>query len=429
VIDGAERLTAQDILRVLYAPHKVFKDIIQKPGYLIPIILLLVFVFAQIGTSYVIGSRSYIEQTVPVGTEGDVWTENAALWNATSGVAISDNYVDYINGTQAFAGFPDYYGNSSVEFKVSNSSMLQMALGNLDGQVDCGVNGSKEVFFRVKIVSPDAKPENVTLTLYSGSDTDFFSYDLTSAFSDSVVNVWNNISVPVGSGDWSSSGSPSWESITSLKLDFAWSSDSNIDLLLDGLFFRGKFITQIELVGGALPFLANSAINGFAPFLFEWLLLTGLMYVLIKGLKGNVIWKPLMAAVGYALVILVIQAVIITIVYTTLPDLNYTLEVLAYVSGEFQGAYQVLFDKIATVSTIGYIIQGAVWIWIVILGTFITRAITSDKTIAEQLQTGKAASDTAVSGEVEGFSWMKCLLVAGASLFLTIIILGLLGVA
>jgi hypothetical protein len=422
-------LVAKDILRVLYAPHKAFKDIIQKPGYVMPIILLIIFVLAQVSSSYVIGSRSYLEQTMPVGDKGDVWTANATLWQANPGVAISNNYVDYINGTQAFAGFPDYYGNSSIEFAISNSSTLQMALNDFGSQVDCGANGFKNVSFRVKIVTPDATPENVILTLYSLNDSNFFYYDLTSAFSNNVVNVWNNISVPVGFGDWQTTGNPSWENITGLKLDFAWSSDSNIDLRLDGLFFRGSFKTQVELVGGVFPFLANSAVNGFAPFLFEWLLLTGLMYLLIKGLKGNVIWRPLMVAVGYALVILVIQAITIAVVYTTLPDLYYPLEILAYVSGEFEAAYNVLFNQIANVNTAGYIIQGVVWVWIVALGTFITRAITGDKKIAEQLSIGKAVSDTSVSSEVTEFSWMKCLLVSGASLFLTIIILGLLGVA
>jgi hypothetical protein len=421
-------LAAQDILRVLYAPHKVFKDIIQKPGYLGPFILLFIFVLAQLGSSYVIGSRSYIEQTMPVGTEGDVWTENATLWQANPSVVISDNKVDFINGSQAILGFPDYYGNSSVEFAVSDNSTLQMALNDFGSQVNCGANGFADVFFRVKIVTPDAKPENVTLTLYSLTSSNFFYYDLTSAFSNNVVNVWNNMSVPVGSGDWLSIGDASWESITGLKLEFTWSNNPDIDLRLDGLFFRGNFKTQIEFVGGAIPYLASSALNGFAPFLFEWLLLAGLMYLLIKGLKGNVLWRPLMVAVGYALIIIVIQALIVAVVYTTLPNLNYPLEILAYVSGEFEAAYESLFNQIASVNLAEYIIQAVFWVWIVALGTFITRAITGDKKIAEQLSMGKVASDAAVSSEVTGFSWMKCLLVSGASLFLTIIILGLLGV-
>jgi len=270
-------LVVKDVLRVLYAPHKAFKDLIQNPKYWGPFILLLIFVLAQVSSSYVAGSRLNIEQTMPVGVEADVWTESATLWQANPDVVISDNKVDFINGSQAIAGFPDYYGNSSVEFAVSDNNTLQMSLNDFGSQVNCGANGFMDVFFRVKIVTPDAKLENVTLTLYSLTDSNFFYYDLTSAFSNNVVNVWNNISVPVGSGNWLSNGNPSWENITGLKLEFAWSSNSDIDLRLDGLFFRGKFETQIEFAGGTLPYLASSALNGFAPFLFEWLLLTGLM--------------------------------------------------------------------------------------------------------------------------------------------------------
>jgi hypothetical protein len=90
----------------------------------------------------------------------------------------------------------------------------------------------------------------------------------------------------------------------------------------------------------------------------------------------------------------------------------------------------MLLNEIATVNNVGYIIQAIVYMWTVALGTFITRAITSDKQIAEQVAMGKpiteAAGTTESSGELQGFSWMKCLLVSGASLFLTIIILGLL---
>jgi hypothetical protein len=419
-------LAAEDILKVLYAPHKAFKSIVEKPGYIVPLVLLIIFVLAQVGSSTIIGSRSYIEQTVPNGVNADAWTENATLWQANSGVTIGNNYVDFINGTAAIAGFPDYYGNSSIEFTASNTSVLQMALSDLGGQVDCGANGFQNVSFRVNIVAPDAKPETVTLTLYSLTDTDFFSYDLTSAFADSTVNVWNNITVPVGSGAWSSSGNPNWENITSFMLDFSWSSNSDVDVLLDGLFFRGNFEAQINLIG-SLAYLANSAINGFAPFLFEWLILTGIMYLLIKGLKGNVVWKPLMVAIGYALITIVIQSIIIAAAYTTLPNLYYPLDILNYVAGEFQPAYDILLNQIATVNTISYAVQAVMWVWIVALGTFITRAITGDKQIAEQVGVGKTPSDTTSSSEVEPLSWMKCLLVGGAGLFLTIIIMGFLG--
>lgn len=410
-------MVAKDILRVLYAPHKVFKDIIQKPGYLGPFILLLIFVVAQVGSSYVVASRSYIEQTMPVGDEGDVWTENAALWQAGPSVTVRNNTADFINSTL-------YYGSTSIEFAASNASNVWMELNSLDGSVNCGADGFKNVSLRVKLVAPDVKPENVSIYLYSLSGSNFY-YDLTQTFSSSDVNVWNNITLTVGSGDWlSSSADATWENITGLKMEFTWSSNSSITLRIDGLFFRGNFQDPFELYGSS--YLISSALNAIAPFLFEWLLLTGLMYLIIKGLKGNVVWRPLMVAVGFALVTLVIQAVILAVVYTSLPNLFYSLEVLAGTSGEFEVAYQVILDKIAFVTLVGGIIQSVVYVWIVALGTFIVRAITSDKKIAEQVSMGKPALDTTISGEVTGFSWMKCLLVSGASLFLTIIILGFL---
>ncbi len=421
-------MVAKDILEVLSAPHKVFKRIVQNPGYLGPFILLLIFVLAQVGTSYVTGSRLYIEQTMPVGTEADAWTENSTLWQANPAAFISDNNVDFINGSQAILGFPDYYGNSSIEFTISDNNTLKMSLNDFGSQVNCGANGFTELFFRVKIVTPAIEPENVTLTLYSLNDS-FFYYDLTSDFSAYVSNVWNNISVPVGSGDWLGNGNPNWENLTGLELQFAWSSSSDIDLRLDSLFFRNSFGTQIELIGGVLPFIANSALNAFAPFLFEWLLLTVLIYLLIKGLKGNVVWRPLMVAVGYALVTMVIQAIVVTVVYTNLPDLYYPLELLAYVPGEFEAARDVLVVQLANINMVEYILQAAIWVWTVALGTFIVRAITGDKKIGEQVSVGKAALEATPSSYTMEFSWMKCLLVSGLSMFLTIIILGFLGVA
>jgi hypothetical protein len=410
-------LVVKDILRVLYAPHKAFKDIIQNPKYLGPFILLIIFVLAQVGSSYVVASRSYIEQTMPVGDQGDVWTENAALWQASPSVTIRNNTADFINSTI-------YYGSTSIEFAADNASNVWMELSSLDGSVNCGDDGFKNVSLRVKIVTPDVKPENASIYLYSLSGSNFY-YDLTQAFASSDVNVWNNITLTVGSGDWlSSSADATWENITGLKMEFTWPSNSSITLRIDGLFFRGKFQDPFELYG--ISYIATSALNAIAPFLFEWLILTALMYLLIKGLKGNVIWRPLMVAVGFALVITVIQALILAVVYTSLPSLFYPLEVLAGTPGEFEVAYQVILDKIATVTLVGGIIQLAIYVWTVALGAFITRAITGDKKIAEQVSMGKVTSDTTISSDVTAFSWMKCLIVSGASLFLTIIILGFL---
>jgi hypothetical protein len=353
---------------------------------------------------------------MPAGDQGDVWTQNAALWQANSGVTVSNNTADYINGT--------YYGSTSIEFSASNASSVWMELNNLDGAVDCGADGFKNVSLRVKIVTPDVKPENVTLYLYSLNASNFY-YDLTKEFSNSTVNVWNNITTsPFDSGDWSnSSADAKWENITGLKMDFTWPSNSSIKLRIDGLFFRGIYKTPIETYG-ATAYLAQSALSGITPFLFEWLLLTALLYVIIKGLKGNVTWRPLMVAVGFALITMVIQALILAVAYTTLPNLYYPLEVLANIPGEFNVASSVISNQIALVLLISSIVQIAVYIWTVGLATIITRDITGDVKIAEQSGRGKAVSDATTVQDIRGFGWLKSLLVAGASFLLTILILG-----
>jgi len=388
-----------------------------------PFLLLVIFVLAQVGGAYVVATRSYLEtstpQTAPLSAQGDLWTEAASFWHTNEGVTVSNNTGDYINST---------YATASIEFTASDTSNVWMEL-NFDGSANCGDGGFQNVSFRVKQLTPAASPENVSLYLNSLSGSNFY-YDLTSEFSNSAVNVWNNITLTVGVGSegWVSSGaSATWENITGLKLDFTWSSSSNVDLRVDGLFFKGDYEGILDLYD--ISYLANAALNAFAPFLFEWLMLTGLMYLMIKGLKGNVVWRPLMVAVGFALITIVIQAIMLAVVYMALPNLYYSLEVLAGAPGEFEVAYQVILDQIADINTVSYILQAAVWVWTVALGTFIVRAVTSDQKIAEQVSAGKTASDTAASsGAVTGFSWMQCLLVSGLSLFLTIVILGFLGI-
>jgi hypothetical protein len=125
--------------------------------------------------------------------------------------------------------------------------------------------------------------------------------------------------------------------------------------------------------------------------------------------------------------VIVIQYAILAVVYTSLPNLHYSLAAITNVQGEADAAYQAILDEIGFINTVIYVLQLVVWVWTVALGTFITRAITGDKKIAEQTSMGKVTSDTTTSSDVTAFSWMKCLLVSGVSLLLTTIILGFLG--
>lgn len=386
-------MIATDILKVIYAPQKAFKQVIQNPKYWGPLVIIVIFIIAFIGSSYVVAQRTLYEQTAPAGVQGDVWTEKTSLWQASPGVTVSNNTVDYINATS-------YYGKTSIEFTGSNLRDVSMQV-SFDGSVNCSPDGFRNVSLRVKLLTPSTAPANVSLYLNSLGSSSFYR-DLTNVFSNGTINVWYNITLPLGTTDWVSSGADAnWANITGLKMDFAWQNSSSVDLRLDGLFFRGQFTPLLEIYGTS--YLAQLALTGSSAIIFEWILLSGLMYLLMKGLKANATWKPLMVAVGFALIVLIIQQAILVPVYTLLPNTYVPLEILAGVPAEANVAFQTILSGQALVSSIYFIMQIAIWAWLAVLGTLIVR-------------------------EIGGLNWPKSILVAVVSLVLTIIILVFLGI-
>jgi hypothetical protein len=391
-------LIIKDLVKVLYAPHKVFTQIIQNPKYLGVIIVLLLFVAAQTAFYYSYYSKVYSEQTFPAGDQFGTLTQNSTLWKTSSDVVISYNYNDLINST--------LYGNSSLQFTLSNSSSIFMELDNLQSSVNCGPTGFQNISTRIKIVEPQSAPEKATLYLYSLNASNYFQYDLTQDLS--TLGVWNNLTVPVDSGNWLINGNPNWQNITGLKVDLSFSTNSSITLRMEGVFFRGVYETPVEVDSTVFIFTVLQLV--FTQFLFEWLILTGLLYLMIKGLKGTVTWKPLFIAVGFALITLVVQTLIAIAATPTLSSIYYPIEFLASVPGEAQVINNAISATAATFSLIFSVFQIATYLWIVALGAIITHTITAP------------ASEE--PSAVPQFGWGKSFLVSGASLFLTIIIVG-----
>ena len=278
---------------------------------------------------------------------------------------------------------------------------MSIALSGIN-QVDCGPTGFQNLSMRIKIVAPQASPEKVTLTLYSLSDANYFQYDLTSNFSNSsAISLWNNLTVPVGSGNWQNSGAPQWQNITALKFDFAFSASSNITVRMEGLFFRGVYETPIQTDStGFLIYVLQLVIP---QFLFEWLILTGLLYIVIKGLKGTLTWKPLFVAVGFALIVIVAQTLLNIAATAALPAHNYyPVELMTAVPGEAQAIANAITSTTATYSTILVVLQLATYVWISAVNAIVVRAL------------------------IPEFSWSKSALASAVSLVVTIILLSLL---
>jgi hypothetical protein len=390
---------AYQVLKVLYAPQKVFKQILKEPKYAGPALVMILFIAANVGYGYAILSKTYVEQTLPQSGQVNQWNDNATKW--TSNANKTENFNDYISGS--------YYGNNSIEFSMINSSRVFMELMNI-GPVDCSEpNGYKNMSFRIKIVDPQISPANVSIYLSSqentsvtGNSSGYFYQNLTDAFLKSSSTVWNNLTISIGpTGQWLMIEDANWTDITGLKLDFTWLGNSNVTVLVDGLFFRGIFKSPLQTAGAS--YLIDYGIIGLLEFGVEWIFASGLILMIAKALGAKITWKPILVAVGFAFIILFVQSILNTVAVSTLPKLYYTLEYIGGTQAEMNVGANKLYAQTWLVSTILGYLRLAAYVWIIALCAIATRLLTS-------------------------FSWVKSALVAAVALVVTILVTLLLGI-
>jgi len=375
MIAETKRLFAYGIFKVIYAPHKAFKEIAQNPRYIGPILVMILFIAGNIAFTYALLSKTYVEKTLPDGRseKKDEWTENATMWMNTlmPGIEITENNVDYINSTVGIIPiYPTiYYGNKSIQFSVNNSATMWMQLDNI-GPINCSESGDyNETSFRVKRLSPaETLPESATIYLLS-TGTDYFSYNFTNQLG-SDNNVWYNVTVHTGNKQWQISGSPDWGNITSLKLEFSWATPYNITLLVDGLFFHGTFSSPSSHF---LEYLFTYSTTSFMQFTIQWVVLGGLIYIMSKAFRGKTLWKTSLILAGFALITLFIQAIIYAATFSGVPTLYYRFELLGKVAGESEKAYEALNADAWLFSTVSQYISIAVSIWTIALCAIATR--------------------------------------------------------
>lgn len=398
-------LFAADILKVLYAPQKVFKQIVQNPKYWGPLLVLIVFTGVQTGLYYAQYSRTYYEQTQPAIGQLSTWTENTSLWATTPTATVSTNVLDVMNTT--------FYGNTSLQFDLSNSSSLSFSISDLNGSVNCGPTGYQELYLQIKVVQPTTTPSSAIITLFSGP-SNYFQTDLTSALSNETSSIWRNLTIPVSSGNWQSIGAPSWDSITGVNITLSFPESSNITVRIGGLFFRGFYQTPIQIYGVA-GFTASVIFSALFTFIIQWLSLSVVFFIVIKLMKGPVTWKPVFVTIAFALVTMIVQTLIILLTTATLPaqiyypfefaygfQVTYTPQVVALFSAASQSNYNtVIAPQLATLTQVTAIVVVATYVWITLIGSTIVHAITE-------------------------FSWTKSLLSSATSVVLTYIILSLL---
>lgn len=423
-----------DLAEVIYAPQRAFKKIVANPKYLGAIIVLVLFIALSVGFEYSQFSKTSTEQTYP--TIDQLYTLNNAtytvnnqpVWRSNTNVAITNNFEDFYNYSVYVAGFglaPSdsnaYYrafGNNSLQMAANNTNSITAAIGNAFN-VDCTVGNFQNLTIILKQVEPSVAPQSAALTLYSLGDTNYYTYDLTSHLSDAAtIGQWNNLTVPLGpnyESSWTRTGSPTWQNITSLTLTLNYGSSQNVILHIGGVFFQGEYLTPVQYnaTGILLQFLQLFSLQ----FLFSWFILTGLIYLICRGLKGTITWKPIFVALGFAMIVMVIRMVINLLATLAMPTLYYSFDLSLGVRFDPTVALYYPTEAAITLSA-----QSQALLASINSQTALFHGIVTVMGVISYVWLGALAAFSLKAAKPE-FSTVKCLAIAAIGLVITVLLL------
>jgi len=344
------------ILRVLYSPSKVFKELAEKPSYKGVILILILFIASNILAVYTVYSKQYVQRTKPdlFENENDIWTENATLWK--SNVNCTQNSDEKV------------YGEYSIAFNVTNIDKVYMQI-SFPESINCSKEEFNQTSFSLKLVGSDTAPSNISLKLFSTAG--YFMRDLEIA-SITNWNDWNhlNASLSVEEG-WKTEGNASWHTINGVEITVKFPENVNATLLLDALFFRGQYE---PLLNYFTVIASQYSMLYFMSFVLLWIIFGGLLYILSKYAGSELAWKHDLIISGYSLAPLFIQGIFFAILFSFLPRTNIPL---GTVTGTVESG--TLIFNLASYSQFLFLA------WGIIISTFAVRTLNN-------FTTGKSAA-------------------------------------
>jgi len=436
-------LVIKDILGVVYAPHKTFKRVAENPKYLAVAIILVLFVALQSTYYYNFSSKINYEQTLPPANKLDSFvTSNATHWVTAHDVSVRENLQDYINQT--------CYGNSSLQFISSGSSnRLSVSLEQFGYTANCGSDGFSILSLSIKQLSVNAAqmgdmhnpapliaPASGVLTLYTANDTSsYFTLDITSRLRENL-GEWNNLTLPVGTSEWQSTGTPNWTEITGLQLDLTYPQSSHVNISLQGIFFRGQYLTQISALGTGM-FLGFTIYSVALQIAFQWIILAILAYIFLKCLKAtNVIWRPLFTVMGYTLIAIVITSALYLTLSVTLQTTYYPYDLVPYnslllsdalvsaASPSSQIAYEAIATATSTFSNLSTVVTIVMYALQVVFVAFAVKAVSGTQYVKNIVPSDPETPEVVNETLVSEFSIAKSVLLAVCIVLLSTVVLG-----
>jgi hypothetical protein len=302
------------ILKVVYAPHKAFKEIAQNPKYIGPLAIMVLFILISVGSGYARDTKIYLQRTAPSTlnlNNPDPWTESPTMWASNANVSINTG---------------DYVIHQSIQFTLANETHVRMTLNNT-GSIDCvGGDAYKNITFSMKWNNTASqKPENLSIYLFSSGSTEYFSHDLSATINQTGSNEWANVSLPVGlnAQEWvNSSTLPTWSNITGLKLEISWaeSARSNLTALVDRLYFQSEKFDQLAAL--TQDGLTLAAVNALSSFVLNWIILSLTLTIATKLFKVQGTYKTSFMIMGYSMITFIFMQIIFGVFYLTLSPMQ-----------------------------------------------------------------------------------------------------------
>lgn len=320
------------MLEVLYSPIRAFEEIIKKPDIKGPLLILVLILLATLGAQYVTASRFFLQDRTPTDEE---WTESMefiSLWTSNGNISQDEDRI---------------IGNYSVESSASNIANISLEIGDIGPFSFSGATGFEGVSFRIKWVHENATfpSSNATLQLFSSDESRYFQLDLVDLLKPS--NQWANLTVVAGSENpnWTSAGSPDWESITGLVVLLGWTAEDSADLKLriDDLYIF-KFVSFLESDSfGNL--ILPSLINETVFFFINWVVYAGILLLTVKLFQEKSgPWQPFFIIIGHVFIASVIYILASAVLLATLPTLKLPMQTWPPETAEELYALQVIIQ-------------------------------------------------------------------------------------
>jgi hypothetical protein len=328
-----------DVFKVIYSPIKAFREVLENPRYIGPVIVIIISLFLTIGTQYVSVSKHYLETITPTNPR-DAWTNMttpSSMWitNASEGnvTAVSNANSDLLAG------------NYSVRAVVSNTSEILLKTTGI-GTINCSDTfGFETLYYKLTYsgFNQTQAPQNVSyakLRLLSlNNESDYYEFDLLS--NQRYLNksqAWIDANVTLVSG-WTTNGNPNWENITGIEFMLVFPQKGQLSLYLNDLYFGGKYEVFYNAVGFSY-WLSSTVVSSAFDILLRWLIFAGLLWLTLKVFQpqGSP-FKTILIVVGYAFAIMFVYVTLDMLSVSQLPLLYFPNNVIFPLTGrEIQAA-------------------------------------------------------------------------------------------